>query len=309
VTYPAADPGVLGVAASDSQDQIASFSNTGTYVDLAAPGVKIISTYPPDQYALMSGTSMATPYVSASAALLKAADPQLTVAQATADLESTADDLPPAGRDDFSGYGLVDPAAALCAATDCTAEAPASPDTADATTTTLRPGARTVRYGRFVRGRVTLLDQATGRGLVDASVQLCTEAASTASPHCRSLATDAHGVARYRLRVRGDLSVYATYAGTSTTSPSRSDSVEYRVAPRLRVRVHHHRVVAVVRPARAQVVLLQRWTGHRWVRDARTQVGAHGRAVFRGLPRGRFRVRVRTHVTPRRITSGARLVR
>jgi type VII secretion-associated serine protease mycosin len=130
-TYPAAYPGVLGVAASDAQSQIASFSETGGDVDLAAPGVQIASTYPPDRYVYMSGTSMATPYVSASAALLEAADPGLSPQQAAQELESTAVDLGPAGRDDVSGYGLVDPAAALCSLAECAAGTPAAAAPAD----------------------------------------------------------------------------------------------------------------------------------------------------------------------------------
>jgi subtilisin family serine protease len=64
---------VVSVAASDANDQLASFSNWGAQtVDLAAPGVDVYSTIPANQYALYSGTSMACPHVSGAAALMKA---------------------------------------------------------------------------------------------------------------------------------------------------------------------------------------------------------------------------------------------
>ena len=79
-TYPAAYPEAIAVAAIDSNLQHADFSNTGSYVDLAAPGDLIWSTYGQghSQYALMSGTSMATPYATATAALVLGENPNLS---------------------------------------------------------------------------------------------------------------------------------------------------------------------------------------------------------------------------------------
>lgn len=65
--YPASytESNIIAVAATDSSDALASFSNYGaTSVDLGAPGVSILSTYPGSRYTVMSGTSMATPHVS-----------------------------------------------------------------------------------------------------------------------------------------------------------------------------------------------------------------------------------------------------
>ena len=111
--YPGASPGVIGVAAVDSNMQHATFSNTGSYIDLAAPGVGIISTVPGGSYASWSGTSMATPYVAAAAAIVKAARPACTPDGVEARLESGATDLGAAGRDDSFGLGLVNPLRAL----------------------------------------------------------------------------------------------------------------------------------------------------------------------------------------------------
>ncbi len=74
--YPAAldAPNLVTVAASSAADRLALFTNTGSSVDIAAPGEHIISTVP-GGYGMFSGTSMAAPYVSAAAALLWSAEP------------------------------------------------------------------------------------------------------------------------------------------------------------------------------------------------------------------------------------------
>jgi len=77
--YPAAYPGVIGVGATDANDNIASFSNRGE--DIFAPGVYVFSTYLEGNYATMSGTSMATPHVAGVVALAWAAHPSFTGTQ------------------------------------------------------------------------------------------------------------------------------------------------------------------------------------------------------------------------------------
>jgi serine protease len=138
VSYPAADPGVIAVAATDSNDNVASYSNQGSYVDVAAPGSAILSTYPTalasSGYNTLYGTSMASPHVAAVAALLKAYNPELTPDQVEQALESSAVDLGTAGKDSDYGYGRIDAAAALAAVTPATTAPATSAATTAATT-------------------------------------------------------------------------------------------------------------------------------------------------------------------------------
>jgi serine protease len=137
ISYPAADPGVIAVAATDSADRVASYSNQGSYVDVAAPGSSILSTLPGDKYAFYNGTSMASPHVAAVAALLKAYDPGLTPDGIENALESSAVDLGAPGKDNDFGYGRIDAAAALDAVTPSTpAPVTTSPRTTSPSATT-----------------------------------------------------------------------------------------------------------------------------------------------------------------------------
>jgi subtilisin family serine protease len=139
IMYPAALPRVVSVAASDQIDYPASFSEHNQYVDLAAPGMSIYSTAKGgDNYGYMSGTSMATPYVSALAALVWSVRPDWTNAQVEAHLKATAAKVGPypyvAGRNDYLGSGRIDAAAAVWSADPPTLAA--SPASAVGITTT-----------------------------------------------------------------------------------------------------------------------------------------------------------------------------
>lgn len=79
--YPAASQCVLAVTALDEKQQKADFANYGSWIDLAAPGVSIYSTLPPDGYGWWSGASMATPWVAGQAALIYSLNARLTVRQ------------------------------------------------------------------------------------------------------------------------------------------------------------------------------------------------------------------------------------
>jgi hypothetical protein len=112
VEWPAASPGVIAVGAVDKDGIRPGWSSTGSHLAVTAPGVGILSTVPGGGYASWSGTSMAAPFVSASIALLRQAQPTLTPALIRQRLVATADDLGPAGFDPEYGAGRVDVVAA-----------------------------------------------------------------------------------------------------------------------------------------------------------------------------------------------------
>ncbi|MEQ1833329.1 MAG: S8 family serine peptidase, partial [Candidatus Eisenbacteria bacterium] len=100
--YPASynSPFIISVAATDDSDQMAGFSCFGrTSVDLGAPGVDILSTFPGASYNTLSGTSMATPHVSGAVAMIMGRFPLATNLQARDILLSSTDSIPAlAGR-------------------------------------------------------------------------------------------------------------------------------------------------------------------------------------------------------------------
>ncbi len=93
--YPAAYPNCIAVAATDSADRLASFSQYGSWVDIAAPGVGIYSTWPGGSYRTLNGTSMACPHVSGAAALVWSHAPSLTNQQLRTILETNVDPYQP----------------------------------------------------------------------------------------------------------------------------------------------------------------------------------------------------------------------
>lgn len=116
VDFPAAYPEVIAVSASDIYNNIASWSSRGPEVDLAAPGVNIYSTYKGSTYKTLSGTSMASPHVAGTAALVLTsvigvydldADGLWDPNEVQNKLEATAMDLGFTGKDNLYGSGLL----------------------------------------------------------------------------------------------------------------------------------------------------------------------------------------------------------
>ncbi len=112
--YPAGfGQGIIAVGATDSDDEIVWFSNTGNHIDVSAPGFNILSTYrngnyPGDpNYHYASGTSMASPHVSGIASLLKGYNPDLYNDDIENIIRISADDIEDPGRDEKSGTGRV----------------------------------------------------------------------------------------------------------------------------------------------------------------------------------------------------------
>ena len=111
--YPAAYPGVIGVGAITRDGVRAAFSQHGDYVDLVAAGEGVTMAAPGSGHTARQGTSFATPYVAATAALLLQRFPGLTPAQVQRRLVATADPAPGGRRSDEYGYGLLNPYRAL----------------------------------------------------------------------------------------------------------------------------------------------------------------------------------------------------
>ncbi|WP_339060553.1 cell wall-binding repeat-containing protein [Tepidibacillus marianensis] len=112
-TYPASYANVISVGATTESDGKASFSNYGSTVDIVAPGTNIYSTFSRDaygkaRYASAQGTSMASPIVAGTAALLLAKNPTLSVDDVTNILLKSAKDIGAKGVDNTFGYGRVD---------------------------------------------------------------------------------------------------------------------------------------------------------------------------------------------------------
>ncbi|MFC7399012.1 S8 family serine peptidase [Chelatococcus sp. GCM10030263] len=116
--YPAAYPGVIAVTAVDGELGIYHRATQGDYVDLAAPGVDVMAAQPGGGVAPKTGTSYAVPFVTAAAALVRAAQPDLDLGTIRTMLENHTRDLGRPGRDPTFGWGLIE-VAQLC---------PASPD-------------------------------------------------------------------------------------------------------------------------------------------------------------------------------------
>lgn len=109
-SYPAAYPNVIAVAASGPDGRSAMFSNTGSYIDIAAPGFAIVSTVP-GGYGYLSGTSQASPFVAAAVAILLGAGTSSEAVESA--LKSSARDVETPGSDQFTGAGFLDIAAAV----------------------------------------------------------------------------------------------------------------------------------------------------------------------------------------------------
>ena len=108
--YPGGYDEVIAVSASSRRDSVAGFSSYGDYVDVAAPGINILSTWVRDRkpdYESESGTSMASPMVAGAVALILSVNPNLNPEQVQQLLQQTADDIGDPGFDQKAGWGRI----------------------------------------------------------------------------------------------------------------------------------------------------------------------------------------------------------
>lgn len=128
-SWPAAVPGVIAVGSTDSRDQRSRFSNFGDWISVTAPGSDILSTFPLNnnmigqkEYGAISGTSMAAPFVTGLAGLIRSKYPGLRASDVKRAIESSSDDLGKPGFDPEYGFGRVNVAKALNRAAELAAD-------------------------------------------------------------------------------------------------------------------------------------------------------------------------------------------
>jgi subtilisin family serine protease len=124
ISYPAAGENTIAVSATNSTDQHASFTTYGPWIDVAAPGVDILSLRygdmygdgvhnVTDKYYIASGTSMAAPHVAGLASLILSKHPEFTNDEVLQVIRQSADDIESPGWDLYSGYGRINVEKAL----------------------------------------------------------------------------------------------------------------------------------------------------------------------------------------------------
>ena len=265
-SYPAAYPGVIGAGSIDSGNAKSSFSDCGSWVDVAAPGAGIWSTMIHNSnpelrcartayYCDLSGTSMATPYAAAAAALAIAEiGPRWSQAGVQAVLTSTATDLGSAGRDDSYGYGLINPVRTLVHI--------------DSRISLKVPTHSTIAGDPVaVTGRLTLAD-----GTALANSRVAVRSFFAGKNHAYALTTDSTGAFSVRVALPHIATFTATYSGGARVAKSSAFRTFTLVRPRWAYRHTSTRVYVTNYSIYGQQLLLQRRSGGRWATTASVKV-------------------------------------
>ena len=245
--WPATSDLTVAVTAVDENYTVAPFGQRGDYIDLAAPGLSILSTtvgkYEKDAcpsqtplFCELSGTSMAAAFVSGAAALLFAAQPSITAAQVRDILQRTATDIGAPGRDTTFGFGLVNLVAAF-------AELDVMfPKTIAVSLTTLG------RVGKFATGtsstalatttskwyRCTQAGEAT-----NTKPKNCTAIRNAVATRYQSTAKDVRKFLRYSITIRSglDSSISNTYFSATTIREAGAWITTTTMQPRTKIQL------------------------------------------------------------------------
>ncbi|MCK7595160.1 S8 family serine peptidase [Pseudomarimonas salicorniae] len=238
LSYPASYDSVISVGAVNSTKALAAFSQRNAQVELVAPGVGIQSTYPSaggvnpaNGYAMLSGTSMASPHVAGVAAAIWSRSPQRTAAEVRSALTSTAEDLGTPGRDPEFGFGLVRGLSALTALQPSDTMAPSTP-----------AGLAAALSGNTAVNLSWSASSDSGSGVQGYKIERCTgstcssfaQIGTATSNSYRDTGIAAGNTYRYRVRahdVAGNHSAYSSIisattagAGADTSAPSAPGS-------------------------------------------------------------------------------------
>jgi serine protease len=239
--YPASYDGVISVSAVDAQRRLASYSNTGSYIDVAAPGgntsVDLNGDGYPDgilstagtvsgngvnfAYTFLNGTSMAAPHVAGVLALMKSVNPNLTPADVDAMLASgeLSDDLGPPGRDDQYGNGIINAQRSVLAALEATGNSPADNPRLVASASTLNFGGSNTA--------LTLILRNGGKG----ALALSSVSASEDWLQIAPVNVDAAGLGEYQVNVdRANLSPGIYTANINAQSTVNNVTVQVLVS-------------------------------------------------------------------------------
>ena len=179
--YPAACEHVVAVSATTSSDTRASFSNYGNWIDIAAPGVSILTTSRGGGYGYWNGTSFSSPVAAGLAGLIISANPDLTNTQVVEIITQNADDLGDPGFDQYFGYGRINVCASLVAAIGTAPEPEPEPDITDPLVSIASP-----EEGSTVSSSITVSVSATdnvGVETVELYIDGTLFGTSTTDPH------------------------------------------------------------------------------------------------------------------------------
>lgn len=254
--YPASFPGVIGVGATQPDDNIAPFSTNGDFVDVSAPGHGIVSTWdirvPPNAqppvtppthgvgFVNLSGTSMASPITAGLAALMLQLRPDLSAAEVQGLLEASAVDLGAPGRDPVFGAGRIDAVAALRAAQAYVRPGP-PPDTRKAVRVfwSCEQGTKLLRSGRKPFIRVPVRARLVCKGRTQPAVrsvflEIQRYSARGGWKKIGRVKTNNKGRFGFtrRLNTVGNWRIRVAFAGNATLLPSGSLAVKARAIPR-----------------------------------------------------------------------------
>jgi len=242
--YPAANENVVAVGATSSDDTKLSISNYGSWLDVVAPGLSILTTKRGGSYGFASGTSLASPHVAGLAGLIFSANPSLTNVQVVDIITSTSDDLGPLGRDDEYGWGRINVAKALQKATNTIAEPTPTPTPTPSPTPmptsapdTTAPAVSVIspQDGSSVSGSVNIQAQASDNVAVQSVsifvdggvVNSCTDTSCSYIWDTTSISNGSHTIQAKALDVSSNLGESAILSVTvfNTTNPSPSSTL------------------------------------------------------------------------------------